>query len=264
MRLLQRILILWIIGGCQSQSVDIPTLIPSIDVLNTSIAQTESAPPLGFRDKISFERIDQNLRQLEGWYYIARLEFEGVYVNTTDPISFQYEVNMWFNQISNAYRKVVQISGELADKLDYNNFEMVQLGSDIYLVQNSMCTLEIDVNELDVTSILAGDLIGGVHASYPTGRKVYINGEEAWEYVSSLEDIKIPIVQFLEETTTSDVNMEVWVSPKHNIVIRYYMTLNIDDTKLFDDSQLMSGELRLRYDVYDINYLTNIAVPFGC
>ena len=58
------------LAACQRRGQtleDIPTLIPDLDTLATSVAQTETAPPEGYRESVTYETVDGNLRELDGW-----------------------------------------------------------------------------------------------------------------------------------------------------------------------------------------------------
>jgi hypothetical protein len=57
---------------------------------------------------------------------------------------------------------------------------------------------------------------------------------------------------------------EIWVAPQHNVVVRFYVTLNVQNVYLFDRQLPVTGQVIIRYDLYDIGVPQNISVPFGC
>ncbi|MFZ4813435.1 MAG: hypothetical protein ACOYL5_02785 [Phototrophicaceae bacterium] len=257
--------LLVMLAACQPQPpATIPTLIPSIDALATSVMMTENAPPVGFRESVSFERIDQHLRQLEGWRYTVRLDFDGLFSQTSRETSATAEATVWFNQVGDARRVLVESNGELFQRTAVEQFEAVQLGPDAFLVRRGVCLSNAVADARLAASLSAADLVGGVRRSIPTGRRERINGADVWEYNFLVEDVSLPSVRFAEDTRITRFSGELWVDPVHNAAVRYYVTLSIENARLLESTLPVSGDLRLRYDLYDIGQIPNISVPFGC
>jgi hypothetical protein len=243
---------------------DIPTVIPSVDDLATAVMLTENAPPPGFRDALSFEQVDKNLRELEGWRYEVLLEFEGVFTQTNRPTDARAEATVWHNQLGSARRVLVESSGELLQRPEGETFEAVRLGPDAFLVRGGNCLANAEEDARTASAITAGDLVGGARNALPTGERERINGVETWRYDFSLDDLRLPTVRFAEDTQINEFRAEMWVSPVHNAVIRYWVTLDMQNVRLLNNDLPVSGQLRLRFDLYDIGDIPNITVPFGC
>jgi hypothetical protein len=91
-----------------------------------------------------------------------------------------------------------------------------------------------------------------------------VNGIEAWEYQFELANMSLPMMRFAGDTRITSMLGEMWIAPSVNAVGRYWVTLNIENARLLANDLPVSGQLRLRYDLYDVGILPNITVPFGC
>ena len=243
---------------------DLPTLAPSISSMSTAMFMTENAPPEGYREQANFERIDQNLQQVEGWRYEVSLEFEGVFSGTTRPATATARAQVWFNQIGVARRVLVESHGELLQQNEGASYEAVQLGADVFLVQNDVCLSEVEEDAQTAANLKASDLVGGAWFAKPSGKRQIINGIEAWEYQFELANMSLPMMRFAGDTRITSLLGEMWVAPSINAVGRYWVTLNIENARLLANDLPVTGQLRLRYDLYDVGILPNITVPFGC
>ncbi|MEM6530542.1 MAG: hypothetical protein AAF653_19750 [Chloroflexota bacterium] len=260
-------LVMVIVAGCRGRGItpdDIPTLIPSIEDYATSEFMTENAPPPGFRDAVAFPQVDENLRELEGWRYVMLLEFEGVFSQTNRPTVARAEATVWYNQLGSARRVLVESSGDLLQRPEGELFEAVSLGPDAFLVRNQNCLANAEEDARTAASIAAGELLGGVRRGLPTGQRAIINNVESWRYDFAVEDMNLPAVRFAEDTTISDLSAELWVAPEFNAVSRYWVTLQLNNGRLLSNDLPVVGELRLRFDLYDVGDIPNISVPFGC
>ena len=47
-------------------------------------------------------------------------------------------------------------------------------------------------------------------------------------------------------------------------VVRFYVNLDVENAFIFDRQLPVTGQVILRYDLYDIGVVPNITVPFGC
>lgn len=261
---------LWfmLLAGCNSQRGQTPGEIPTVasfDSLATAQAQTAVAPPEGFRESVAFPQIDANLSALAGGRYTVQLEFDGVFSRTPRQTTAKANAEVWFNLIGSSRRIIVQTQGELVGQREDNAFEAVQLGPDSFLVISGQCSKGDSESPAGVAaSLSAGSLIGGVNQAVPAGRKAIINSEEVWAYSFTPADLNLPTIQSAETGKVELLSGELWVAPRHNTVIRYYVTLNVTNAIIFDRQLPVDGQVILRYDLYEAGQTTNIAVPNGC
>ncbi len=252
-----------LLAGCnRGQTIaDIPTP-ASIESLGTANALTAVAPPEGFRDSVSFPEVDANLQKLLGGRYLVTLEFNGVFTSTPRTTNAKATAEVWFNQSGSARRVVVDITGELLGKTD-NNFEAVRLGNDSFLVQNKEC-VTAGSDAVTAAGLRAGTLVGGVKKATPAGEKATLNGQESFKYNFISADLNLPSIKLSDGGTVEATGGELWVAPSLNAVIRFYVNLNVTNAIIFDRALPVDGQVILRYDLYDVGQITNIAVPNGC
>lgn len=244
---------------------DIPTL-ASFDALQqaaTAEMMTQNAPPPGFRERVSFPEVDARLTELPGWRYIVTLGFDGAFTADGQPASATARAEVWFNQLGSARRVLVEAIGELISTEENTAFEAVRLGPDAFLVRGGTC-LSGGLDAASAADLRAGRLVGGVFQAVPTGRRATLNGLESWEYTFSPQDLNLPSVRLEPGGRISAAVGELWVAPAHNAVVRFYVNLNVENAVIFDREQPVSGQVILRYDLYDVGVVPNIAVPFGC
>lgn len=256
-----------VLSGCRQRGLtldDLPTVVPSVDDLATSTALTAQAPPEGYRESVSYSTIDQNLRLLDGWRYEVLLAFDGVFTQIDRETSGMAEATVWFNPIANARRVIVNSEGELLQRNEGDSFEAVALGDDAFLVRGGTCLSNVEDDARTAANISAGALVGGVRYAVPTGRKQVVNGVEAWEYRFELADMNVPSLRFADDTRITRMTGELWVAPTYDAVVRYWVTLEIENGRLLLNDLPVTGQLRLRFDLYDVGVQPNITVPFGC
>jgi hypothetical protein len=249
-------------GQRGQQAADIPTLI-AVDVAPTVFLLTENAPPPGFREAVSFPEVDVRLNQLTGWRYLVTLEFEGIFARTPRETSASARAEVWYNQLGSARRVEVETSGELIGQEEDTNFEAVRMGPDAFLVRDNACLSNAGDDAETAADLRAGFLVGGVNSAEPTGRHAILNGQEVWEYRVSNENLNLPAIR-LDSDGTLNATGELWVAPEHNAVIRFYVNLDVENAFIFDRQLPVTGQVLLRYDLFDIGEATNITVPFGC
>jgi len=252
-----------IVAGCnRGQNIaDIPTP-ASIEALGTANALTAVAPPEGFRDSVSFPEVDANLQKLIGGRYLVTLEFTGVFTSTPRTTNAKATAEVWFNQAGGARRVVVDINGELLGKTD-NNFEAVRLGTDSFMVLNKEC-LNAGPDTVTAAGLRAGTLVGGVKKAIPAGEKATLNGQEAYKYNFTSADLNLPSIKLSDGGTVEATGGELWVAPSVNAVVRFYVNLNVTNAVIFDRTLPVDGQVIVRYDLYDVGQITNIAIPNGC
>ncbi|MBN8619114.1 MAG: hypothetical protein J0L63_09430 [Anaerolineae bacterium] len=253
------------LSGCTGQRgqtlEDIPTP-ASIDALATAQVLTAVAPPEGFRDPINIPEVDANLQLLVGGHYRVHLEFEGVFSRTPRQTSAQADAEVWFNQAGGQRRVVVQTAGELLGRED-NAFEAVRLNGDSYLVQNSECLTQ-GVDATTAAGLRAGTLVGGITRGIPAGQRATVNSQDVYRYDFSTADLNLPSIRLADGGTVEATSGELWLSAEHNVVVRFYVNLNVTNAIIFDRALPVDGQVILRYDLDSINQTTNITIPNGC
>lgn len=267
MRHIMPVLLVMLLAACGGRGLtpdDLPTRVPSIDALATSVVLTENAPPPPYNEQISFDRVDSNLRELEGWHYTVLLAFDGAFAQTGRETSAEARAEVWFNQIASARRVVVESSGELLQRPEGDTFEAVQLGPDAFLVQRGVCLSNVEADARTAASLTAGELVGGPRVAVPFGRREVVNGIEAFEYRFEVDALALPAVRFAEDTRITEMNGELWFSAEYGVVVRYWLTLQLENARLLTNDLPVTGQLRLRYDLLDVGTIPNISVPFGC
>ena len=249
--------------GCNrgQDTNDLPTQ-ASVNGVATAQYLTQNAPPPDFRGTLSFPEVDAGLADLEGWRYQVQLEFNGVFARTPRETSANATAEVWFKQLGSARRVVVNTSGELLGK-ENNAFEAVRLGPDAFMVRENTCN-KGGTDAETAADLRAGKLVGGVNHATPTGIRATVNGEDVWQYAFTTADLNLPSIHLAADGAIESTGGELWVAPRHNAVIRFYVNLNLTNAIIFDRELPVSGTVILRYDLYDINIPTNITVPFGC
>lgn len=241
---------------------DIPTL-AGVDALATSVVQTQNAPPEGFRDPVSFPLVDQNLSSLNGWHYIVTLEFSGTFSDVARETGASANAEVWYNQLGSARRVVVTTSGELLGSDESTAYEAVRLGPDAYLVEDGACLTNAGDDAETAAGLTAGELVGGVTRAVPMGQHAVLNGEDAYRYTFTADDLNLPSIT-LDEGGALQATGELWVAPAHNAVVRFYATLDLTKARIFGRQLPVDGRVIIRYDLYDIGQTFNISQPFGC
>lgn len=256
-------LALWLLVGCQSASAALPTLaVPGQAA--TSAIQTENAPPPG-HEVLALPRIDANLTALPGWRYEMALTFEGVFARTTRAVRARTEATVWYNQLAGDRRVVATVENGLEEEATPAQYEAVRLGPDAFLVREGACLGNAGEDAQIAADLSAGTLLGGVERASVTLEKAIINGEQVWRYDFAQEALALPNVGLRGESARINaMRGELWYAPEHEAVIRYYLTLDIENASVFQSALPVTGQVILRYDVYDIGVMPNINVPFGC
>jgi hypothetical protein len=259
-------LLLLLLAGCVmrgQQLEDLPTQ-AAINDLATAVYLTENAPPEGFRDSISFPEVDAGLTELAGWRYQVLLEFDGVFARTPRQTTWNANAEVWFNQLGTARRVTFSTSGDLTGQPEDTQYEAVRLGPDAFLVRDSTCLSNAEQDAQTAADLRAGELVGGVTHATPTSLRATLNGEEAWQYTFTASDLSLPSIRLSDEGQLILNGGELWVAPEHNAVVRFHVNLEVTNAIIFDRALPVTGQVIIRYDLYDIGVAPNITVPFGC
>ncbi|MCB9452541.1 MAG: hypothetical protein H6672_13980 [Anaerolineaceae bacterium] len=260
------LVLLLLLAGCNSQRGQDLNTIPTqaeFDPLATAQYLTQNAPPPEYRGAVAFPEVDANLNRLSGWRYLVQLEFAGVFAGTTEETFANATAEVWFNQLGSARRVLVETTGELLGRED-NAFEAVRLGPDAFLVRDGVCLGTAGDDAATAADLRAGLLVGGANSAQPTGLRATINGRDAWQYRFTAADLNLPAIKLVDEGFMTLEGGEMWVSPEDNAVIRFYVNLNVSNAVIFDRQLPVTGQVLLRYDLFDIGVVPNITVPFGC
>jgi len=252
-----------IFAGCRSRE---PFVIPTLSnpqAAATSIVQTQNAPPPGF-DSIAFPEIDANLTALPGWRYEMSMRFDGVFARTPRQTSANANAEVSYNQLASARRVVADLDIAFNEDGQGRQYEAVKHGSDTFLVQEGICQDNAGESANVAVGLSAGNLLGGVQTAQTMAQRAIINGEEVWRYDFSEENLILPNISFGDGSQILSLTGELWVAPEHNVVIRYYATLEVENVTLFGSNLPVTGMIRIRYDVFDIGEAPNLTVPFGC
>jgi hypothetical protein len=156
----------------------------------------------------------------------------------------------------------VQITGEMLGRED-KAFEAVRLGPDPFLVQDNQCIREGPDVET-ASRLRAGTLVGGVNQATPTGLRATINGLDSWQYAFTTADLNLPSIRLADEGQMTMTGGELWVAPEFDAVTRFYVNLDLTNAIIFERQLPVSGQVIIRYDLFDAGQTSNITVPFGC
>jgi hypothetical protein len=251
---------------------DVPTLAPSVEELITAEFLTQNAPPEGFREAVSFPEIDANLTDLPNWRYEMRLTFDGVFAGTNRPASASTTIRVSFNQLDISRRVILEAEGLLAGEQTEETVmrEGVRLGTDTFLIQGGACQRAAGGAAALLADLKASDIIGGVGRAVPIGVRATINNEATWRYDFTPEDVILPTLRLTGQGRISQMDAEMWVSPERNAVIRYWVTLQVENVVISvltdnpDSAAPVTGQLIIRYDVQNIGVNPNITEPNNC
>lgn len=268
-RLIWVLALLLTLAACQERGrtpQEFPTRVPSVDALATSQVLTQNAPPEGFRESVAFPQIDANLPLLAAWHYEVLLQFDGVFAQTSRRAEAFTRASVWYRQLGNHRRVVLASGGELVEGEGVSELEGVRLGDDAFLVRDGLCRAAGSDQATTAADLRAGDLIGGVQVAVPAGVRATINGEAVWRYDFTVDDLVLPQVRLGDNGRITAMTGELWVAPAHNAVVRFNVNLDVENVvlTLFEDTPPVSGQLVLRYDLYDVGEDPNITQPFGC
>lgn len=266
-RLLLVLPMLLLVAACTTprgmQPEDIPTR-ASIEGLSTALPLTQNAPPAPFDGTITtFSNVDNGLTELSGWRYVVQLDFDGVFADTPREAKASAQAEVSFNQLSSARRINVTTSGELIGQSEDTSYEAVRLGPDAFLIKDGACS-QGNADAKTAADLRAGELVGGVSRAVPGGRRATINGEDVYLYSFDAADLVLPAIRVGDNGAINLTNGELWISPEHNAVVRFYLNLDVQNVAIFDRQLPVSGQVRMRYDLYDIGSDFNITTPFGC
>ncbi len=189
--------------------------------------------------------------------------FDGVFARTPRETGASTQATVSYNQVASAKRVQATIDVDLEDTSEPILFEGVRHGIDTFLVRDERCTSNTSETEF-LADLSAESILGGVQNAVSVARRERINGEEVWLYSFLLEDMVIPNVRVTETGRILSMIGELWVAPEHNVVVRYNVTMEVENAMIFDQELPISGTVSMQYNLFDIGVVPNISVPNGC
>lgn len=274
-----------LLAGCEPRGLrpeDLPTAITDLDALATAQLLTQNAPPPFFRDGVRLPRIDDGAEELPNWRAEVQLRFEGAFAGTSRQTSASTDATIWFNLLGTRRRVMLDVRGELltppSDLDDRQQIEGVRFGDELYVVQDGQCapvnpgggaanagdTPVAPAAAAIIADLSAGDLLGGVREALPNGRRAVINGSEVWGYSFLEDDLILPSLIPQPGGSRIITGGELWFAPQHNAAVRFYLTVEVDNATVFGSQLPVTGQIVMRYDLFDVGVDPNITVPFGC
>jgi len=257
-------LLLLALASCRNR--DMQAVLPTqVDLVARATSQflTQESPPGGL-DTLALPVLDAGLEALAGWRYEMELRFEGVFARTTRRAYASTRAEVSYNQVASARRVLATLEDGLQGEGQPITYEAVLLGADAFLVRDGTCLQGADEDARAAASLGVGSLLGGVAQAFSLPRRATINGLDSYGYRFGWQDALLPALGFSDESQVLAANGELWYEPQAGVVVRYYLTLEVENVRVFGSSLPLTGTAILRYDLYDLGQPANISVPFGC
>lgn len=250
-------------GGCRGLGQTPPPSPFDPESLATALALTENAPPPGF-ETVAFPAVDEGLSELSGYHYRLEMRFEGVLDRDSQSSTTGHILaEVWWDGIAPARRVVLEAEGD-SFVAEPRRLEGVRLGEDYYLVDGEgRCLMNVTETARAVANLDAGSLIGGVTEAAYSGTQAVLNGVQAYRYDVTVQNATLPAI-YLVEDSGLDVTGELWVAPEYHAVVRYYANVAVSNVRLFESDLPVSGQVFIRYDMFDLDVVPNISIPYGC
>jgi hypothetical protein len=259
--------LLLILTACTPGGNALPT-VSSIEMAGTAVALTQQAPPQGFQTTISYPLLDAKLVRLPSWYARLLLSFEGVDAVIGQPATARLEAQIYRNELSNTRRVLFSANGIAFGVAagETRNIEAVRIANDYYFALKTppACAAVTDAARRQIADLTAGSLIGGIQSATATGNRQPINGQLAYEYTFLPESLNLTVIQTDNVGKFTIAAGSLWVAPSLDAVMRYTLTVNVQDVRLLNAEQPVTGQLRIEYELKEVGSPYNLAVPFGC
>lgn len=250
----------------ESASV-VPTL-ASLETIPTAIFLTENAPPPGFAT-LALDPIERGLSAHSGWAYAVTGSFEGTFDATGEPAAGTISAQVQGNEPGQTRRVVLEIEGRaFLPGEALLRLEGVRFSNDYYTVDvNGVCTADggEQPGGAAIADLSAGQIIGGVAQTMPTGHRQTLDGLPAWQYTFAPADARLPAIHPGPDGTVT-LAADLWFAPEVDAVLRYEVSAEVSGVRLLWADSAVSGTLTLRYtlDVAALDTPPNISVPHGC
>lgn len=259
------LLLVLLLSGCRGLGQTPPPTPFDIDSLGTALALTENAPPPGF-ESVVFSLIDDGLADLPGYRYVIEMRFEGTFDRDRQPASGLIRAEAWWDGLAPA-RRVTMVAEGAAFVPEPRQLEGVRIVEDYYLVDaQGRCLVNVPDTARGVANLDAGSLFGGVGQVFYSGTQAVLNNVQAYRYDVPPAAAAFPAI-VTNDSSALDMLGELWVAPEvgeHGVVVRYYVNADVRHVQLFEGEQPVSGQVFIRYDVFDLGVVPNISIPFGC
>lgn len=254
------------LAACTPPAADgpLPTAITDLDAAATAIVLTENAPPQPYRERISLPSFEDGLEFAEGWNYTVSAEFTGNYTGTSRAITSSTTAEVAYHQRTTSRRIELRAEGPLFTPGEPVVTEAVRIGQDVYVSSANTCRRADDPETAAVVEAGVGQIIGGVREAVPTGVRGTINGEPVYRYAFLQDALMLASIQPRDGGRASLMSQELWFSADKGALIRLYLTFDVDNVSLFGSQLPVTGQLILRYDLFDLGQAPNISIPFGC
>ncbi|MHB8624687.1 MAG: hypothetical protein ACYDBJ_06425 [Aggregatilineales bacterium] len=240
----------------------------SISMQQTAVVLTQNAPPPGFQGTISFPQIDAHLSDQPAWDATVQMAFDGVRADDPPgnqrPATGTLNVQLFHDELTSARRVLFNAEGAAFGLTDARQLEAVRLGNDYYLVTQGVCGKVTDASSRQVADLSAGGLLGGVGHATPTGARQEMNGLPSWEYIFKSDSVSVPLAHLQPNGSVTVAAGSLWVAPSANAVVRFTLTVNVQNVTLLNATQPVTGQLRETYTLGTVGQLHNISIPFGC
>ncbi|MBN1964922.1 MAG: hypothetical protein JW910_09760, partial [Anaerolineae bacterium] len=169
----------------------------------------------------------------------------------------------WWDGLAPARRVVMAAQGD-AFVTEPRQLEGVRIVEAYYLVdEEGRCLVNVAETARGVANLDAGSLFGGVSTVAYSGTQAVLNNVQAYRYDVPSAAASFPVIRSGAGSTV-DMLGELWVAPEQGIVVRYYVNADVRHVYLFEGEWPVSGQVFIRYDVYDVGAVPNISIPFGC
>jgi hypothetical protein len=266
---MRKLLLLGWLGVCLAACGGGPALPTqtSIEMEQTAIVQTQSAPPPGFQQAIAYPTLDAKLVRLPSWHSTLTLTFDGVDSTLKEKSTAKLEVQIYRNELASTRRVVFAAEGQAFGVADKRTIEAVRIVNDYYWVlQNPAACANVnnDPGRKRIADLQASTFIGGIQHAVPTGQRAQINGLDTWEYAFAPDAVSLNIIQTDKVGKYTIAAGNLWVAPSVDAIVRLTLTVNVEDVRLLDADLPVIGQLRVVYELKAVGEQYNISVPFGC
>jgi hypothetical protein len=252
------------LSACVPTSSALPT-VSSVEMVQTAIVLTQNAPPPGF-NSVAYPTLDARLVRQPSWHADVSVSFDGIDATTKQPLTAKLDAQIFSNELASTRRVLFTASGSALGVTEERSAEAVRLGNDYYWVlQNpTVCAAVTDPARRRIADLTAASLLGGIKNATATGQRDTINNLPVWEYTFASDDISLPLVHFDQVGTSTIAAGSLWIAPSVDAVARLTLTVNVENVRLLEGQQPVTGQLRITYELKDVGTPLNISVPFGC
>jgi hypothetical protein len=256
------VLMTLVAGGCRGLGQTPPPPPYDVDSLATAIVLTENAPPAGY-ESAAVPVVDADLADLPGYRYTLDIRFEGVYDSDLREAVGHIRAEVLWDGLAPARRVILDAGGD-AFAREPRRLEAVRMVDDYYLVDEAgRCLVNVQDTARAVANIDAGSLIGGITETAYSGTQAVLNSVQAYRYDVTAAAAILPLLNTTADSRV-DLNGELWLAPASDSVVRYYINATVNHVYLLDNDEAVSGQVFIRYDLFDIGDVPNISIPYGC